>query len=157
MVIEMNNKRTLFGFIMLFLCTLFSPSIAAPPAWNAGLFVFSMLFGYWIMFSINLISGLLTFWLMNNWGLRNIRIAIIAFFSGSLVPIPVLPEWMQKVCKTLPFQSIVYTPTMIYMGEYNSKTAWLQIGIQALWGVILWASARLLCQAALRKVSINGG
>ena len=148
----------IFGFISLVLFATILPSISMPGCLSAGLlFILSIACSYWIMFSVNLISGLLSFWLMNNWGLRNIRMAIISFFSGSLVPIPMLPEWMQRVCQTLPFQSIVYTPTMIYMGEYTGEVAWIQIGIQVFWAGLLWVSARMLCRAALKKVSINGG
>ena len=104
-----------------------------------------------------LLSGFLTFWLMNSWGLRNIRMAIIAFFSGSLVPLGALPDWMQTLCRVLPFQSIVYTPTMIYMGQYSLPQAAGQIAVQLGWAVLLWIAVRLLSRAAIRRVSSNGG
>ena len=139
-------------------CIVLVPNVSLPASFtDAGLFCISMVCGYMIMFCICLLSGLLSFWLMNNWGLRNIRIAIIAFFSGSLVPIGALPDWMQAVCRALPFQAIVYTPTMIYMGQYSLVQAAGKIAVQAGWAVLLWAAARILCQAAIKRVSINGG
>lgn len=139
-------------------CITFVPQISPPVSFAEGvLFCISLTAGYIIMFCVCLLSGLLTFWLMNNWGLRNIRMATIAFFSGSLVPITALPKWMQVICRVLPFQSIVYTPTMIYMGQYSLPQAVIEILIQAGWAILLWIIARLLCQAAIKRVSINGG
>lgn len=147
-----------FNLIFLVGCILFIPDVALPASLAyAGLFCVSLIAGYIIMFCVCLLSGLLTFWLMNNWGLRNIRMAIVSFFSGSLVPLTALPDWMQVICKVLPFQSIVYTPTMIYMGQYSLTRAIIQITIQLGWAIFLWICARLLCSAAIKRVSINGG
>lgn len=148
----------MFNTVFLLGCILLIPNVSPPASLtNAGLFFISLFAGYMIMFCVCLLSGLLTFWLMNSWGLRNIRMAIIAFFSGSLVPLGALPGWMQTVCRFLPFQSIVYTPTMIYMGQYSFSQAADQIIIQIGWAVLLWGAARLLCNAAIRRVSVNGG
>ena len=147
-----------FNLTFLLGCIVLVPNVDLPASWGfAGLFALSMAAGYVIMFCVCLLSGLLTFWLMNSWGLRNIRMAIIAFFSGSLVPIGALPEWMQTVCNVLPFKSIIYTPTMIYMGQYDVRQAFLQIGVQVLWALLLWIAARLLCRAAIKRVQVNGG
>ncbi len=152
MVVAMFNLAFLLG------CILLIPNVDLPASFAcAGLFVLSMVCGYVIMFCVCLLSGLLTFWTMNSWGMRNIRNAIIAFFSGSLVPIGALPEWMQGICNVLPFKSIIYTPTMIYMGQYDVRESLIQISVQLFWAAFLWIAARLLCGAALKRVQVNGG
>ena len=147
-----------FNIVFLLGCIVLIPDVSLPASlMDAGLFCISLIAGYVIMFCVCLLSGFLTFWLMNSWGLRNIRMAIIAFFSGSLVPLGALPDWMQALCRVLPFQSIVYTPTMIYMGQYSLQQAAGQIAVQLGWAVLLWIAVRLLSRAAIRRVSINGG
>ena len=147
-----------FNIIFLFGSIAVIPDVSMPASLvNCFLFCISLIAGYMIMFCICLLSGLLTFWLMNSWGLRNIRMTIIAFFSGAIVPISILPDWMQTVCRVLPFQSIVYTPTMIYMGQYSFPQASGQIVIQTGWAIFLWVTVRILCHAAIKRVSVNGG
>ena len=147
-----------FNIVFLIGSIVFIPNVSLPASLlDAGLFLISLMAGYLIMFCVCLLSGFLTFWLMNSWGLRNTRMAIIAFFSGSLVPITVLPDWLQAVCRVLPFQQIVYTPTMIYMGQYSLSQATGQIMIQIGWAVLLWIAVRVLCNAAIKRVSVNGG
>ena len=99
----------------------------------------------------------LAFWLMNNWGLRSAKTAIVNFFSGALVPIAVLPGWLQKIVNMLPFKNIVYVPTMIYMGQYDRREIFAYIGIQIFWAAVMWLAAKGLFYLAIRRVSINGG
>lgn len=143
---------TLLGF-KLFLPELSGPSSAA----HGLLFIASMCAGFFIMFSVSAMSGLLAFWLMNNWGLRSAKVAIVNFFSGALVPIAMMPGWMQGVMEALPFKNIVYVPTMIYMGQYDIKETFVRIGMQIFWAVAMWLLAKALCGLAIRRVSVNGG
>lgn len=150
--------QLLFSFVALFVFKLLIPKFALPKSFlYCFLFLISLVPGYIIMFSVSAMSGFLTFWLMNNWGIRNTRIAIIGFFSGALVPLSALPQWMQGIMNILPFKAIVYTPTMIYMGQFNMKNTLLQIAVQFLWAALMWLLASLLCSAALKRVCINGG
>lgn len=143
---------TLLGF------KLFVPELSAPASGvHALLFIVSSCTGFFIMFFVSLMSGLLAFWLMNSWGLRNAKNAIVNFFSGALVPIALLPGWMQAVMNVLPFKNIIYVPVMIYMGQYDVHTALLNIGLQLFWVVALWMLAKALFGLAIRRVSINGG
>ncbi len=121
------------------------------------LFIISFAVGYFIMFSVSIMSGLLAFWMMNNWGLQTAKAAIVSFFSGAFVPLSVLPNWLQKVLDVLPFKNITYEPVMIYMGQYSVPLCLEKIGLQVLWAVILWLLSEALFHLAIRKVSINGG
>lgn len=150
--------KVLFCGAFFFGFKLFVPELAWPAsAGHFVLFLVSMVCGYFIMFSVCLMSGLTSFWLMNNWGMRNARIAIVNFLSGSLVPLAILPEWMQNILNWLPFKGIVYTPAMIYMGQYAGSELWIQIGLQLFWAIVMWWLTRVLCQSAVKRVSVNGG
>ena len=102
-------------------------------------------------------SGLLAFWTMSSWGLRNAKNAIVNFFSGALVPIALLPGWLQGIVNVLPFKNIIYVPTMIYMGQYSLQEAAMNIGLQLFWAAALWLLTKALFGLSIRKVSINGG
>ena len=150
--------QVVFSGLTLFCFGMFLPELSGPASLAHGaLFLVSMCAGFFIMFSVSAMSGLLAFWLMNNWGLRSAKAAIVNFFSGALVPIAMMPGWMQGIMEALPFKNIVYVPTMIYMGQYDIRETLLRIGMQAFWAVAMWLLAGALCGLAIRRVSVNGG
>ncbi len=150
--------QVIFAVLMLLGFRVFLPELSLPASGgHAILFVLSACIGFFIMFSVSLMSGLLAFWTMSSWGLRNAKNAIVNFFSGALVPIALLPGWLQDVVNVLPFKNIIYVPTMIYMGQYSPQEAAMNIGMQLFWAVALWLLTKALFGLAIRKVSINGG
>ena len=150
--------QAVFSGLTLLCFKLFLPELSGPASLvYCLLFAVSMCAGFFIMFSVSAISGLLAFWLMNNWGLRSAKAAIVNFFSGALVPIAMMPGWMQGVMEALPFKNIVYVPTMIYMGQYDIRETFVRIGMQIFWAAVMWLLAKALCGLAIRRVSINGG
>ena len=150
--------QAVFSGLTLLCFKLFLPELSGPASLvYCLLFAVSMCAGFFIMFSVSAIRGLLAFWLMNNWGLRSAKAAIVNFFSGALVPIAMMPGWMQGVMEALPFKNIVYVPTMIYMGQYDIRETFVRIGMQILWAAVMWLFTKALCGLAIRRVSINGG
>ncbi len=150
--------QAVFSGLTLLCFKLFLPELSGPASLvYCLLFAVSMCAGFFIMFSVSAISGLLAFWLMNNWGLRSAKAAIVNFFSGALVPIAMMPGWMQGVMEALPFKNIVYVPTMIYMGQYDIRETFVRIGMQIFWAAVMWLLAKALYGLAIRRVSINGG
>lgn len=124
---------------------------------HAIFFLVSASIGFFIMFAVSLLSGLLSFWTMSSWGVRNAKNAIVSFFSGAVVPIDLLPGWLQNVMNVLPFKNIIYVPTFIYMGKYTAQEMMTNIVMQLCWAVGLWLLVNFLFNMAIRKVSINGG
>lgn len=150
--------QIIFGIIMFAVFKIVVPGLAGPASVGYFfLFTISFFAGYFIMFSVSIMSGLLSFWMMNNWGLQTAKAAIVSFFSGALVPLSVLPSWLQNTLKVLPFKNIVYEPVMIYMGQYTIPDCLAKIGVQLLWMLILWLLSELLFRLAIRRVSVNGG
>ena len=150
--------QVMLAVLILLGFRIFMPELSGPASVTDGLlFLVSAVAGYFTMYTVSIMSGLISFWLMSSWGLRNARVAIINFLSGSLMPLSILPGWLQTAAELLPFKNIVYTPVMIYMGQYTGTEALLQIGLQLIWGVGLWLLAKGLFALAIRRVSINGG
>lgn len=150
--------QVIFAVIMFVIFKLFMPILALPSSvFHGFMFILSLAAGYLIMTFTSLMSGLFSFWLMNDWGLRNAKNAIIQFFSGALIPLAMLPGWMQTVMNVLPFKGIVYVPTMIYMGQYSINETLLQIGLQVAWCIVLYGLTKLTFSLAIRRISINGG
>lgn len=140
----------LLGFLLLGI---------APPAsvLAALLFLVSVGLGFLIKFLITFMVALLCFWTTNGLGLIWAQTAVINLFSGALIPLQILPGWLQSVALAAPFQGIVYTPVMIYMGAIEGAALWMALGLQLFWVIALWWLVRLMWMPALRTLDLQGG
>ncbi|MEV1059537.1 MULTISPECIES: ABC transporter permease [Micromonospora] len=121
------------------------------------LFILSALLVLPLRFGIVYLSGLLVFWTQNYVGVQAARIALITLFSGALVPLAFLPEWMRVIATYLPFVGMASTPALLYTGSLEGSDATTAVLVQAAWAVALWWLARLMWSAAARKLTVHGG
>jgi ABC-2 type transport system permease protein len=110
-------------------------------------FALLMIGGYLIEYFLALTIVLLGFWFENAEGLEHFKWIVVTLFSGHLIPIAFMPEWMKQVTLALPFKFISALPIGI-MQQTTSITQgdWLYLCsfIAALWifTTILWRAAR---------------
>jgi ABC-2 type transport system permease protein len=130
-----------------------------PPVSLQALFLFcaSLLIGFLIKFLVNFITSLFSFWTISSMGLFWAQTAILNLFSGMLIPIAFFPDWLRGVTGWLPFQGIIYTPVMIYLGKLDGIELLMAIGFQLGWVLILWVISRLFWKKAFRALEIQGG
>lgn len=131
--------------------------IATPTLGQGLLFALSLLVVIPIKFLIIYLSSMLCFWTQNYVGVFWSRQALAGLFSGTLVPLALLPGWMQSVAGVLPFASTTSVPAMIYLGRVSGGDAVRLIGLQLFWAVVMWMGARLAWRGALRQLTVHGG
>ncbi|WP_410771682.1 ABC transporter permease [Fontibacillus sp. BL9] len=142
---------------MLLIAYLFL-GVSAPASWEAvPMFLLSALLGILIGTQLDLIIGIMAFWLDYVWGLRVLSGAITLFFTGALVPISMFPEWLRVLSGFMPFQSMVFVPVSIYTGQLSGLAALQALGVQLAWLVGIIAVMRTVWSFAIRKVTIFGG
>jgi ABC-2 type transport system permease protein len=100
---------------------------------------------------------MLAFWTTGVTGITWARIAIQNTFSGALIPLVFFPDWLQVLAAILPFQGLISTPALTYLGKMDAPTTALLIAIQAAWAVGLLLLGRLAWRSASRAVTIHGG
>ncbi|MDR3596972.1 ABC-2 family transporter protein [Clostridium sp.] len=101
--------------------------------------------------------GLLSFKITNMWGLSQMMGAVSELLSGALIPIVFFPKVIQWMFNFLPFSSMIYTPTMIYLGKLTGVELIKAIGIQVIWLGIIMAIARVMWSNLIKKITILGG
>ena len=80
------------------------------------------------------------------------KIAVTNLFSGALVPLVFFPHWLEKIAMALPFKSIVYTPTVIYMEQQSPMHALGMVGMHLwVWAIVLWLLGKLMWNRAVRE------
>jgi ABC-2 type transport system permease protein len=121
------------------------------------LYLLSMLLSFTILFLFNFSFGLLTFYVTNLWGFRNLKNTLIAFLSGQLIPIAFFPKAVQNVLSFFPFSSMNYTPVMIYLKKFNQAQIFQALGVQVIWILILILITNLMWKWAINRLTILGG
>ena len=122
-----------------------------------GWFVLSMLLGLLIMVSINMLIYISAFYTVSSLGIRILSTSVIEFLSGAVIPIPFMPEGVQRVLNLLPFASTQNTPFLIYNGFVSGSELYFSLLAQLAWLVILFLTGKLLIRNALKRVVVQGG
>jgi ABC-2 type transport system permease protein len=124
---------------------------------HLALFVLSAALATLVKFGFIYCVSMIAFWTTGMSGVQNARFAIQSIFSGALIPLVFFPDWLRAIASVLPFQSMVSTPALTYLGTMDGPTTALMIGIQAAWAVALLLLGRLVWRSAVKAVTINGG
>ena len=83
-----------------------------------GWFFVSVLLAFLMHFYAYYTMGLLSFWLVKTDGIREVFGLLSSVCSGSLIPLVFFPHWLQVIQFFLPFQYIIYVPSMVFTGKY---------------------------------------
>lgn len=124
---------------------------------NYALLFLSGTLGYFILFMINYLIGLLAFWFIETFSFQLMKYGMYALFSGGIIPIDFFPEGAQKIITYMPFKYILYIPTCIFLGRFDTPEVREAIISQAVWAVILFALSTLAWHRAMKKLVIQGG
>ncbi|MBF8284323.1 MAG: hypothetical protein HW378_3238 [Anaerolineales bacterium] len=128
---------------------------ADPAAWGA--FAVSLILGQSILFFFDWVFACLAFYSTETWGLSVVRVGVATFFSGALVPLAMMPDWLQQLAAALPFAQALAVPASFLSGITPAAAApqvWL---IQLVWLMGLWVLSRRVFSLAVRKVTVQGG
>jgi len=89
-----------------------------------------------------------------------VRMALVMtadFFSGGLVPLPLLPDWLTKYIDLTPFGSMQNVPFRIYSGNVPLENIFRTIVLQAIWAILLIIVGKVLLSKTLKRVVVQGG
>jgi ABC-2 type transport system permease protein len=128
---------------------------ADPAQWLA--FIISALLGYTSLFFFHWCLACLTFYTTEVWGLGVLISGLTIFFSGSLIPLPIMPDWLRTLVLALPFAQSLAVPLSLLSGVTplaDAPQVWLS---QIVWLVGLWLASRVVFRIAIRKVTVQGG
>ena len=126
----------------------FVPSLYEVQPWL--LFLVSLCLAAILAFCLDMIFGLMAFWLEDAINLRWYKDTLQMITSGILIPIAVMPPSIQSVVNILPFRSIITTPIDILMGNIHDSSLLLALTIQ-----IAWAAATCLLTAILWRQGLK--
>ncbi|MCB8923065.1 MAG: hypothetical protein H6662_15875 [Ardenticatenaceae bacterium] len=126
-----------------------------PLVWLA--FLLTLLLGNAVLFCFDWILACVSFYSTETWGLSVLRFGVATFFSGSLVPLTMMPTWLRSIAAAMPFAQALYMPVSI-LGGITPLAAVPRIWLtQLVYLLVLGYLSRLVFRVSVRKVTVQGG
>ncbi len=126
---------------------------------HVEIFILSILlalFGGFALFQIYFITGLLAFWFEEVWGFRRGILTISAFLSGSLIPLSLMPGFLQTLSFYLPFQHQAAIPALFILGKVGIETYAQSTLILGIWIILLHFTQKYMWKKGLLKYDGKG-
>lgn len=139
------------------LALIFADSLHVPArASRWALFTLSIVLGAILVFVIDLLIGSLGFWFDDISALDRGRVLVANLLSGAMVPLALMPSWLQGFVEVQPFRYTVSFPVEIVAGDLGTRALVTGLGLQLGYVVLACAAARLVWRAGLRAYSAVG-
>ncbi|MBI5034213.1 MAG: ABC-2 family transporter protein [Chloroflexi bacterium] len=126
-----------------------------PITWLA--FTLTIVLGSTVTFYFDWMFGCLAFYTTETWGLSVVRNGIATFFSGYLIPIAMMPTWLQQLASAMPFAQGVYVPVSLLSRIVSVDDLPQILLTQIAWLVGMMILSRIVFNIAIRKVTVQGG
>ena len=121
----------------------FSQGTPISSAWPCSCADLGLIF----MIQLNFLLGILTFKFQDIWLFMMIKYSILAFATGTMLPLSMLPQGMVTLMRYLPFYYVTYLPSMLLIGRAGGEAAtgvWIMLAwVAALIPINRWIYARL--------------
>lgn len=121
------------------------------------LFLITLTLGLLLVTTISMLIYILTFYTMSPSGALLVFGVVGEFFSGLVIPIPLMPDTIKNIAYVLPFRYTCDLPFRVYAGNIGTHEALISIGVQLLWIITLYVIGRLWMRQALNRVVVQGG
>ncbi len=101
--------------------------------------------------------GMLCFWTTRGAAIFDLWMTAELLLSGRLVPLPLMPDWVETLSRFLPFQWAFFFPIEALVGDLSNEELARGLGAQLLWILIGFALFRIAWRYAIRHFSAVGG
>jgi ABC-2 type transport system permease protein len=141
---RISRLLTLIPFTLIMFLVLFSAlEFNLTPA-HLGIFVLSLIIGYAVNISLEILVGISTFWLNDAYGAFLLLNLIRDVLAGILIPFALMPSWLKGWVTYSPFYIQVGLPLDIMTGNITPIKALTYTLIALLWlGIIILGTIKI--------------
>jgi len=133
-------------------------ALSGPAGWDAALlFCASMVLVVALSAAVATVMDILTVATLSDRGVNALIGPLIIVFSGSLVPLPLFPDWLQRGLALQPFAGLIDVPFRIYTGHLSAVAAASGLVRQAVWVVLIILIGRWLMARVMARLQTQGG
>ena len=138
------------------LSLVFDPTLSPNPQQIAA-FAVAIWGAYLIRTMFQESLGMLCFWTTRGAAIFDLWMTLELLLSGRLVPMPLMPDWVQEIARFLPFQWAFYFPIETLVGDLSNAALVRGLLAQLLWILVGLAIFRVAWRSAIRHYSAVGG
>ena len=139
-----------------FLTWIFKPTFNV--TWMEVIVFFLAIWGAYLIRTILLsLLGMITFWTTRVSAIFELYFGLELILSGRLVPMTLMPVWVQSLSNYLPFKWTFFFPIETLVGTMTTSQLWSGIGMQVLWiasGIFI---LNIIWNFAIKQYSAVGG
>jgi len=133
-------------------------ALSAPAGIGAALlFAVSIVLTVGLSSAIATLMDTLTVATLSDRGVNTLIGPLIIVFSGSLMPLPLFPDWMQRGLALQPLAGLIDIPMRIYTGSLTGPSAAGGLVRQAIWIAVLAAVGRAVMSRVMTRLQAQGG
>jgi len=135
------------------------PDIAfVPSLTRIALGALSILLAFLLAWLVQAMFGMLAFWFEQSVGLYSLWFVALALLGGYVVPLPLLPEWLESVARWLPFQATLAAPIEILIGTDSGSVAdpFELVAIQLAWVGLAVVGSRIMWRRGIKRYGAVG-
>ncbi|MBQ8908725.1 MAG: ABC transporter permease [Clostridia bacterium] len=153
--------KTLLRFVPVLIFAILLPTgVGLELPASAGAFflsLFNLIVSGLLIVAMNMVCYCLLFKTMSSLGIFSIYTTIASLLGGSLIPIPMMPGWIQNILNFLPFRYTSDLTFRTYVGSIDIQSALIQTAIQVGWLMLFVVLGKVLMNRCLKKVEVQGG
>ncbi len=138
------------------LSLVFDPTLD-PRAFEIVVFAVAIWGAYLLRTMLQESLGMLCFWTTRGAAIFDLYMTTELLLSGRLVPLPLMPDWVQDIAQFLPFQYAFFFPIESLVGDLSNAELLRGLAAQILWILIGLAIFRFLWRRAIKRYSAVGG
>jgi ABC-2 type transport system permease protein len=117
----------------------------------------SLVLAWLITFSFLFTIGALAFFFTRAMGMINLYFAVFMLLSGYLMPIELLPGWIQPVAKWSPFRYMLSLPLELMTKSIPAGELAMLMGLQVFWTIASVSLALWVWRLGVRRFEAVGG
>jgi ABC-2 type transport system permease protein len=141
--------------IAVVLTLIFNPTFDVRPA-EVAVFAVAIWGAYLIRTFNQTALGLVCFWTTRVGALFSLYIVLELLLSGRLVPLTIMPDWVQTVAWFLPFRWTFYFPIESLVGDLTNEELLAGLGMQVFWTLVGIGVFSLVWRHAIRRYTAVG-
>ncbi len=120
-------------------------------------FLGSLLFGFFLNYTLKVSLGLMAFWMTESIGAFNIFFLFQYLFEGTLMPLNLLPPAVQRMGDWLPFRYFYSLTMSIFQGKVGTVEAYQGLAVQVAWCAGAYLLMKIVYAFGVRRYSAVGG
>jgi ABC-2 type transport system permease protein len=138
------------------LSLIFHPTLDPRPL-EIGVFCVAIWGAYLVRTMFQSIIGMLNFWTTRGGAVFDLYMTLELLLSGRLVPLRLMPGWVQTLADFLPFKWTFGFPIESLVGDMSTSALLAGLAAQLLWILIGLALFKVAWRAAIKRFSAVGG